>query len=60
MCNNPVARGDRRENTQVGIEVQLRVEVVRFAEVVVVDLKHDGDGGVTIFNVIVQQDDAIV
>ena len=43
MCDSPVARGDRRDNTQGDLEAQpLRVDVVRFAVVVVVHLAHDG------------------
>ena len=62
LCDSPVARADRRDNTQVDIEVQLRVEVVRFAEVVVVHLADDGNGEVMVLNnaIVDQPDEAKV
>ena len=54
LCNSHVARVDRRDNTQVDIEVQpLRVDVVSFAVVGVVHLAHDEDVVTVINNVIV-------
>ena len=39
LCDSPVKRADRRDNTQVDLEVlPLREDVVRCAEVVVVHL----------------------
>ena len=57
MCDSPVARVDRRDNTQVDVDVQpLHVDVVRLAVVVVVRLVHGGGGVVTFLkNVIVRQ-----
>ena len=63
LCDSPVARVDRRDNTQVDLEVQpLRVEVVRFSVVVIVHLADDGDGVVTIPNngTVVQPDETKV
>ena len=43
MYDSHVARADRRDNTLVDLDVQpLCVDVVRFDEVVVVHLAHDG------------------
>ena len=43
LCDSPVPRADRRDNTQGDLEVQpMRVDVVRFAEVVVVHLAMMG------------------
>ena len=54
LCNSHVARVDRRDNTQVDLEVQpLRVDVVSFAVVGVVHLAHDEDVVTVINNVIV-------
>ena len=51
LCDSHVTRGDRRDNTQVVLEERpLRVEVVRFAEVVVVHLACDGSGVVMELN----------
>ena len=44
-------RVDSRDNTQVGLGVQpLCVEVVRFAEIVLVHLEDDGGGVVAVVN----------
>ena len=62
-CVSHVAQVDRHDNTQVDLEIQpLRVDVVRFAVVVVVHLADDGGGEVTVLNkfVVVQPDDAKV
>ena len=54
MSDSHVPLADRRDNTQVDLEVQpLRVDVVRFAEVGVVHLAHDEDVVTVINNVIV-------
>ena len=43
LCDSLIARVDCRDNTQVDLEVQpLRVDVVRFAVVVVVHLANVG------------------
>ena len=62
LCDSPVARAYRRDNTQVVLEGQLRVEVVRFDEAVIVHLVHDVDGVVTIINngFFVQEDETKV
>ena len=63
LCDCPVARGDGRDNTQVDVELQsLPVDVVRFAEVVVVHLPHDGSRVVKVLSnvVVVQPDQAKV
>ena len=50
---SPVTRVDRRDDTQVCIEVQrLRVDVVRFAVVVVARLAHGG-GVVSFINTVI-------
>ena len=43
LCDSPVVRDDRQDNTLVDLGVQpLRVEVVRFAEEVIVHFAHEG------------------
>ena len=37
LCDSHFARGDRRDNTQVDLNVRLRVDVVRFDEGVIGD-----------------------
>ena len=63
LCDSRVARVDRRDNTQVDLEVlPLCVDVVQFAVVVVVHLAYDGDGVVSVLNnvIVVQPDEAKV
>ena len=63
LCNSHVARVDRRDNTQGDLEAQpLRVDVVRFAVVVVVHLADDGGGVVVVVNnvIVVQPDESKV
>ena len=63
LCNSHVARVDRRDNTQVDLEVQpLRVDVVRFSVEVIVHLPHDGGGVVADLNngIVGQPDEAKV
>ena len=60
QLDSPVARVERRDNTQGGIEVRsLRADVVRFAEVVVVHLTDDGGVVVTVLNndIVIQHDE---
>ena len=63
LCDSPVAWVDRHDITLVDLEVQpLRVDVVRFAEAVVIHLEHDGGGCVTVHNndIVVQPEEAKV
>ena len=63
LCDSPVAWVDRRDNTQVGLDVQpLRVDVVRFAVVVIINLAYDGGCVVSVLNnvIVVQPDEAKV
>ena len=56
-------RVERRDNTQVGIDVQpLDVDVIRFAVVVIVQLEDDGGCVVTVLNngIVVQPEEAKV
>ena len=62
VCDGLVTWVDRRDNTHVDNEVQpLRVDVVRFAVVVIVHLADEG-GGVTFLNngIVAQLDEAKV
>ena len=61
LCDSPVAWVDRHDITLVDLDVQpLCVEVVRFAEAVVVHLEHDGDGVVIVLKnaIVIQRDEA--
>ena len=63
LCESPVARGKRPDYKQINLGVQLlRVDVVRFAVIVIVHLAHDGDGIVMVLNhtIVVQLDEAKV
>ena len=63
LRDSPVVWVDRRDKTQVDLEVQpLCVEVVRFSVVVIVHLADDGGGVVTIPNngTVVQPDETKV
>lgn len=63
LCDSPVKGEGRRVFTMVDLDVQpLRVEVVRYAETVVVCLAHDGGGIFSLLNnvIVVQSDEAKV
>ena len=63
LCDSLVGRVDHRDDSQVDLDAQPpRVDVVRFAVVVIVHPVHDGDGIVTVLNntIVVQLGEAKV